>query len=73
MPEYMVKDLGRSKWSGKVFAHSKNPEHVEAAILREARKHLISNQIEVSLSEDGNEGNVIVGGFRIVGSFKCKD
>lgn len=71
--KYRLVDVGRGKFSGFVEAASAQPEHVEAAVLREAKKHLRSNDIELSFIEDKLgivSGEIVVGGFRMVGKYK---
>ena len=70
MITYEVWDLGRSKWRGEVDSQSDNPEHVEAALMKVARKYLLSRDIDF----DGDifSGTFIVGGFRSVGMYRRK-
>lgn len=64
MPKYQIQNLGRNKFSGVIEAEG--PQD----ILREVKKHLMSNDVEI-FSEDGNKTfSVIVGGFRTVGYVK---
>lgn len=71
--KYQLTDVGRAKFSGVVEAASPHPEHVEAAVLREAKKHLRSNDIELFFKEDKLgiiSGEIVVGGFRMVGKYR---
>lgn len=61
-------DVGRDKWNGEVVAQSEQPEHVEHALLREARKHLRSKDID--FEGDTESGFITVGGFRAVGRYE---
>lgn len=66
---YEIKNLGRSEWCGEVTARSAHPEHVEAALVGIARKHLMSRNID--FNGDTECGN-FTAGFRVVGEYKRK-
>jgi hypothetical protein len=65
---YLLENVGRSKWSGTVQARGETQEQIEAAIYHEARRHLMSSDID--LNGDDQSGTIIVGGFRVVGTYK---
>lgn len=67
---YEIKNLGRGKWCGTVKAQSEAVEHVEAALMRVAREHLMSHDID--FEGDIDAGKIIVGGLRPVGEYKRK-
>lgn len=67
---YEIKNLGRSKWCGEVIAQTDHPEHVEAALMVAAQKHLASREID--FDGDVDFGKFIVGGFRVVGEYRRK-
>jgi len=68
---YKLVEIGRKKWSGTVTAQGTTGEAVEAEILREARKHLMSRDLKISVdnAKDVTEG-VIFAGFHNVGRFE---
>lgn len=68
MEKYKIINLGRGKWCGEIKAQTDHPEHVEAALMRIARKHLLSDGID--FDGDVDSGFFIVGGFRKVGKYK---
>lgn len=65
---YEIKDLGRGKWCGEVRAQTDRPEHVEAALLRAAEKHLRSASID--FNGDTESGKFIVGMGAVVGEYR---
>lgn len=67
---FLITNLGRSKWCGEVAAQSEAVEHVEAALMRVAEKHLMSRDID--FNGDIDSGKITVGGFRVVGEYKRK-
>jgi len=67
---YEIKNLGRGKWSGEVVASSDHQEHVEAALMKIAEKHLMSRDID--FHGDTESGVFVVGGFRNVGEYRRK-
>lgn len=67
---YEIKNLGRGKWSGEVKAQSDHKEHVENALMKIARKHLMSRDID--FKGDVDAGYFVVGGFRFVGEYRKK-
>ena len=67
---YEVKNLGRGKWCGEIKAQTDAPEHVEAALMKIARKHLMSQDID--FDGDVDSGHIVVGGFRNVGEYRRK-
>lgn len=67
---FEIKNLGRLKWNGEVSVAIDNAEHIEAALLREAEKHLMSRDID--FDGDIDSGKFLVGGFRVVGEYKRK-
>jgi len=69
MPTYKLIDVGRGKFNGEVETPTDHPEHVEAFVLREAKKYLASR--EVHLSGD-NETGLILAGMRPVGRYERK-
>lgn len=70
MITFELKDVGRRKWNGEATCQIDNPEHIEAAILRAVRPHLMSQDVEVI--GDVDAGEIVVGGFRSVGTYKRK-
>lgn len=70
MITYEIWDLGRGKWRGEVQAQSEAPEHVEAALMKAAQKHLMSRGID--FDGDVHSGVFTVGGFRDVGQYRKK-
>lgn len=67
---FEVKNLGRTKWCGEVSVQIDNAEHIEAALLKVAERHLMSRDID--FDGDIDTGKFIVGGFRIVGEYRRK-
>lgn len=67
---YQIRNLGRLKWSGEVVAQSEAMEHIEAALVRVAQKHLMSRDITVEGTDE--LGKFLVGGFRVVGEYERK-
>ena len=65
--KYKLIDVGRNKFNGVIEAQSEHAEHVEAAILRQARNHLMSCQVHVV--GDTVEGTIYAG-LRPVGTYK---
>lgn len=70
MVTFEIKNLGRSKWCGEVSVQIDNAEHIEAALLRVASKHLMSRDID--FDGDIDSGKITVGGFRAVGEYRRK-
>lgn len=66
---YEIKNLGRSKWCGEVRAQSDHPEHVEAALMKAAERHLRSRNIDFNGDIDSG---TIHAGFHTVGEYKRK-
>ena len=71
---YRLIDVGRDRWTGEVEAQSGAGEHVEVAVMSEAKKHLGSRDVEMIVEYDKNQlvkrGVILVGGCRTVGKFK---
>lgn len=67
---YEIWDLGRDKWKGEVVAQSEEPEHVAMALMKIARNHLMSRDID--FDGDNFSGTFIVGGFHEVGRYRKK-
>lgn len=76
MVKYKLINVGRGKYNGVVETRTGEPEHVEAAVLREVRKHLMSRDVELTFEQDERgivNGDVVVGGCRFVGKFERVD
>ncbi len=66
---YELKNVGRNKWCGDVSVRVDVREHIEAAIILEAQKHLMSRDIDIA----GNrERGTIFAGLRPVGTYERK-
>lgn len=68
---YEITNLGRGKWCGAVTAQTGAVEHVEGALMKVARKHLMSQDID--FDGDTESGKFIVGGFREVGTYRRRE
>jgi hypothetical protein len=69
---YELKNLGHSKVCCEITVNNADvQERVEAALIREASKHLMSQEVDVS--GDFESGHIVVGGLRFVGEYKLKE
>lgn len=66
MTKVKFKNLGR--WKATFEASIKELDH--GSLLKAVRPYLMSRDVEFSVDPDTNEGRVLVGGFRAVGTFK---
>ncbi|MDI6773522.1 MAG: hypothetical protein QME77_13200 [bacterium] len=66
--KYLLENVGRSKWTGTVEVRGETQEQIEAAIYHEARKHLMSQDVDFEGTD--LEGEIIVGRMRSVGTYK---
>ena len=64
-------NVGRNHYSGTlIIADGSNAQEIEATAYEHIRHQLLSREMETYYDANVNSGEVIVGGMRIVGTFK---